>query len=300
MKRLFEIMYLLSEKKCIKASELAEYFEVSVRTIYRDVETLSMAGIPIYAKKGKYGGIAILDNFVFEKSIVSEDEQIQILAAIQSIQEVEKGNINDLLVKLSGLFQIKNPNWISIDFSDWSNQHKELFQRVKFAIVKTRVLKFDYYGRIGDISTRKVEPIQLWFKGHAWYLRGYCQEKQAIRVFKLSRMKRVECLDESFKKKELNIEDKEEIDKYIDSPQNKISFSMKIDKCMAYQVFDYFEEHEIKSNEDGTFTVSLNYPKDEWLYGMIMSFGNHAKVISPESLKSEVANRFKEAYENYF
>lgn len=293
-------MYLLSEKKCIKASELAEHFEVSVRTIYRDVETLSMAGIPIYAKKGKYGGIAILDNFVFEKSIVSEDEQIQILAAIQSIQEVEKGTINDLLVKLSGLFQIKNPNWISIDFSDWSNQHQELFQRVKFAIVKTRVLKFDYYGRIGDILTRKVEPIQLWFKGHAWYLRGYCQEKQAIRVFKLSRMKRVECLDESFKKKELNIEDKEEIDKYIDSPQNKVSFSMKIDKCMAYQVFDYFEEHEIKSNEDGSFTVSLNYPKDEWLYGMIMSFGNHAKVISPESLKSEVANRFKEAYENYF
>lgn len=293
-------MYLLSEKKCIKASELAEHFEVSVRTIYRDVETLSMAGIPIYAKKGKYGGIAILDNFVFEKSIVSEDELIQILAAIQSMQEVEKGTINDLLVKLSGLFQIKNPNWISIDFSDWSNQHQELFQRVKFAIVKTRVLKFDYYGRIGDILTRKVEPIQLWFKGHAWYLRGYCQEKQAIRVFKLSRMKRVECLDDSFKKKELNIEDKEEIDKYIDSPQNKISFSMKIDKCMAYQVFDYFEEHEIKSNEDGTFTVSLNYPKDEWLYGMIMSFENHAKVISPESLKSEVANRFKEAYENYF
>ncbi len=293
-------MYLLSEKKCIKASKLAEHFEVSVRTIYRDVETLSMAGIPIYSKKGKYGGIAILDNFVFEKSIVSEDEQIQILAAIQSIQEVEKGTINDLLVKLSGLFQIKNPNWISIDFSDWSNEHQELFQRIKFAIVKTRILKFDYYGRIGDISTRKVEPIQLWFKGYAWYLRGYCQEKHAIRVFKLSRMKRVECLDESFEKKELNIEDKEEVDKYIDSPQNKISFFMKIDKCMAYQVFDYFEEHEIKSNEDGTFTVSLNYPKDEWLYGMIMSFGNHAKVISPESLKSEVANRFKEAYENYF
>ncbi|ETI90862.1 YafY family protein [Clostridium sp. LQ25] len=300
MKRLFEIMYLLSEKKCIKASELAEHFEVSVRTIYRDVEVLSMAGIPIYAKKGKYGGIAILDNFVFEKSIVSEEEQIQILAAIQSIQEVEKSGINDLLVKLSGLFQIKNPNWISIDFSDWSNQHQELFQTVKFAIVKIRVLKFDYYGRIGEISTRKVEPIQLWFKGHTWYLRGYCQEKQAIRVFKLSRMKRVECLDESFEKKELNIEDKEEIDKYINSPQNNISFSMNIDKCMAYQVFDYFEEHEIKCNADGSFTVSLNYPKDEWLYGMIMSFGNHAKVISPESLKSEIANRFKEAYENYF
>lgn len=293
-------MYLLSEKKCIKASELAEHFEVSVRTIYRDVEVLSMAGIPIYAKKGKYGGIAILDNFVFEKSIVSKEEQIQILEAIQSIQEVEKIGINDLLVKLSGFFQIKTPSWISIDFSDWSNQRQELFQTVKFATVKNRVLKFDYYGRMGEISTRKVEPIQLWFKGYTWYLRGYCQEKQDIRVFKLTRMKRVECLDESFEKKEFNIEDKEEIDKYINSPQNNISFSMKIDKCMAYQVFDYFEEHEIKCNADGSFTVSLNYPKDEWVYGMIMSFGKHAKIISPESLKSEIANRFKEAYENYF
>ncbi len=71
-------------------------------------------------------------------------------------------------------------------------------------------------------------------------------------------------------------------------------------KIYVKLVLDLIKEHEIKSNEDGTFTVSLNYPKDEWLYGMIMSFGNHAKVISPESLKSEVANRFKEAYENYF
>lgn len=300
MNRLFEIVYLLSEKKCIKASELAEHFEVAVRTIYRDVEMLSMAGIPIYTKKGRYGGIAILDNFVFEKSIVSQEEQIQILSALQSIQEVEKSSTNDVLDKLSGLFQIKNPNWISIDFSDWSNQHQELFQTVKFATVNNRVLKFDYYGRDGASTTRKVDPIQLWFKGYTWYLRGYCQEKQAMRIFKLSRMKRVECLDESFEKKELDIDEEEKFSKDINSQQKLISFSMKIDKCMAYQVYDSFEEHEIKCNDDGSFTVSLNYPKDEWVYGLIMSFGNHAKIICPESLKKEIANRFKEAYENYF
>lgn len=300
MKRLFEIVYLLSEKRCIKAVELAEHFEVSVRTIYRDVEMLSMAGIPIYTKKGKYGGIAILDNFVFEKSIVSKEEQLEILTALQSVQEVEKSKINDLLVKLSGQFQIKNPNWVSIDFSDWSNQRQELFQTIKFATVKSRVLKFDYYGRHGEFSTRRVEPIQLWFKGYAWYLRGYCEEKQAIRIFKLTRMKRVQCLEESFEKKEFKMSDKEDLDKYTDDPENKISFSMKIDKCKAYQVFDSFEEHEITCNADESFTVSLNYPKDQWLYGMIMSFGKHAKIISPDSLKIEIANRFKEAYENYF
>lgn len=300
MNRLFKIIYLLSEKRCIKASELAEHFEVSVRTIYRDVEMLSMAGIPIYTKRGRYGGIAILDNFIFEKSIVNEEEQIQILSALQSIEEVEKGNISDVLGKLSGLFQIKNPNWISIDFSDWSNQHQELFQTVKFAIVRNHVLRFDYYSRQGEITIRKVEPIQLWFKGYTWYLRAYCREKKAMRIFKLSRMKRVEYLDELFEKRELDIDEEEKFTKDINSAQEMISFSMEIDKCMAYKVYDSFEESEIKSNDDGNFIVSLSYPKDEWVYGMIMSFGNHAKIISPESLKWEIASRFKEAYKNYF
>lgn len=300
LKRLFEIMYMLCEKKCIKASELAEHFEVSVRTIYRDVEMLSMSGIPIYTKKGKHGGIAILDSFVLDKSIVTEDEKIQILSALQSIQEVEKSHTNELLVKLSGLFQIKNPNWISIDFSDWSNQHQELFQKIKSATVKNMVLKFDYYGRSGEFSTRKVEPVQLWFKGYTWYLKGYCKEKQDIRIFKVARMKRVECLEEYFENRELMVDEKEESDRGINPDQNIISFSMKIDKCMAYRVFDSFEEQEIQYNEDGSFTVSVSYPEDEWVYGMIMSFGKYAKVISPQWLKEEIGIRLKEAYENYF
>jgi predicted DNA-binding transcriptional regulator YafY len=292
-------MYLLLDKKCIKASDLAEHFEVSVRTIYRDVETLSMAGIPIYTKKGKHGGIAILDNFIFEKSMVSEDEQLQILSALESIQQVEQNSVSDVLSKLSSVFQIKNPNWISIDFSDWSNQHQELFQIVKLAIVKNQVLKFDYYNSYGEITTRKVEPIQLWFKGYTWYLKGYCQEKQSMRIFKISRIKRVECLEESFLKKEFDLDEEENFTQDINSTQKIISFSMKISKCMAYRVYDSFEEHEISTNDDGDFIISLNYPEDEWVYGMIMSFGNHGRIISPESLKIKIANRFKTAYENY-
>jgi predicted DNA-binding transcriptional regulator YafY len=292
-------MYLLVDKKCIKASELAEHFEVSVRTIYRDVEMLSMAGIPIYTKKGKYGGIAILDNFILDKGIVSQDEQIQILSALQSIQEVEKDSVNEVINKLSSIFQIKNPNWISIDFSGWSNQNQELFQAVKFAIVKNQVLKFDYYNRNGEIITRKVEPMQLWFKGYTWYLKGYCQERQAMRIFKLSRMKRVKCLEEFFERKEFDKDNEEKFIIDTNSHEKVLSFSMKIDKCMAYRVYDSFEENEIKRNEEGDFIVSLSYPEDEWLYSMIMSFGRYAKIISPEALKIEIVNRFKEAYENY-
>lgn len=299
MNRLFEFTYLLLKKKCITAKELSEYFGVSVRTVYRDVEMLSAAGIPVYAKQGKNGGIAILDNFVLDKSILSEEEQRQILAALESVQAVEKYNNNSTVSKLSGIFQVESPNWVNIDFSDWSNQRQELFATVKNAIIEKHVLKFQYYNRLSQTSTRLVEPIQLWFKDYTWFLKAYCREKQAMRVFKLTRMKRVEYLDETFEPKPVDLTAEEKFTKATPDSQKMLSFSMKIDECMAYQVYDFFEEHEITQNKDGSFTLSLCYPDSEWVYGMILSYGNHATIISPQSLKDEIANRLRKTLENY-
>jgi predicted DNA-binding transcriptional regulator YafY len=299
MNRQFEMVYLLLEKKCITANELSEHLGVSVRTVYRDVETLGMAGIPIYTKQGKNGGIAILNNFVLDKGIVSKEEQQQIVSALQSMQEVEQDSGSSVLSKLCGIFQIENPNWVSIDFSDWSNQRQELFATVKNAILKRRVVSFEYYSRDNKLTTRIVEPIQLWFKGYTWFLRAYCRERQAMRIFKLKRMHRGECLDEIFELKNIDLkEEKKFINNELTS-KKVLSFSMRIDKFMGYQVYDSFEEHEITRNEDGSFTVSLCYPEDEWVYGMILSYGSHAKIISPESMKVEVVNRLKRNLKNY-
>ena len=106
MNRLFEIVYILLKKKCITATELAEKFEVSVRTIYRDLDALSLAGVPIYTKKGRNGGIYLLDNYVFDRSLVSKEEQKDILAALESMEEVEKGSAEAILSKLSSFFQV--------------------------------------------------------------------------------------------------------------------------------------------------------------------------------------------------
>jgi predicted DNA-binding transcriptional regulator YafY len=297
--RLFETMYLLLEKKSITARELSEHFSVSVRTVYRDVEELSMAGIPIYTKQGKNGGIALVDKFVIDKSIVSEEEQIQILAALQSMQEVEKGSNDSVLSKLCGLFKIENPNWIAIDFSDWSNTRQDLFVTVKRSIINKQVLKFDYYGRDGQLTNREVEPIQLWFKGYTWFLKAYCRKKQQMRTFKLMRMQRVQCLNETFKKREVNLLEQKEIVQEQGCYRNLLAFSMKIDECMGFKVLDYFEEHEITRNNDGSFTVSVCYPEDEWVYGMILSFGNHATITYPDSLKEEIVRRLRNNLENY-
>lgn len=294
MNRLFEIVYILLKKGNITANQLAEHFEVSVRTIYRDIEMLSMSGIPLYATRGKNGGISIMENFVFEKGIVSDEEQMQILAALQSIQEADKSNSYSALSKLCGIFKIKNPNWISIDFSDWSDQQHELFSTIKNAILKKHVLNFDYYNSYGQLTNREAEPIQLWLKNNSWYLRAYCKEKKSFRIFKLTRMKRVKYMDEIYDLKEF------QDDEIVTEENTKfIKFTMWVDKCMAYRVYDSFDENQIKRNDDGSFIISAHFPEDEWVYGTILSYGNYAKIISPDYLKDEIVSRLKKSLENY-
>ena len=143
--RLFEIVYILMQKKKTTAKELADRFEVSTRTIYRDIETLSGANIPIYASKGKDGGIGLLDEYVLNKTILSEEEQNQILFALQGMKKIKGQDEKDILEKLSILFNKKINDWIKIDFSNWCNIQEERFDIIKSAILNKQLVQFTYY-----------------------------------------------------------------------------------------------------------------------------------------------------------
>ena len=202
--RLFEIVYILLEKKSITANELAARFEVSKRTILRDIGTLSGAGIPIYTTKGKGGGISILDNFVLNKTTISDEEQSQILMALQgltSTQNVESGGI---LSKLGALFEKTDTNWIEVDFSRWGNvgSDKEKFEMLKKAIIKKQPVIFQYPGYYGVVNERTVYPLKLAFKSKAWYVQAYCLLKDDYRLFKINRILQMEVLPGSFADKE--------------------------------------------------------------------------------------------------
>ena len=117
--RLFRIVYYLIEKGKSTAPELAQKFEVSARTIYRDIDVISSAGIPIYATQGKNGGIIIDENFTLDRSMLSKKEKEQILSGLQALFVANSNNTNELLTKLGALFHLKTTNWIEVDFSDW-------------------------------------------------------------------------------------------------------------------------------------------------------------------------------------
>ncbi|MCH5342112.1 MAG: YafY family transcriptional regulator [Acetatifactor sp.] len=297
--RLIGIIYILLKKGTVTAGELAERFEVSTRTIYRDVEHLSMAGIPVYTSKGKNGGISLTEQFVLDKLMVSDEEQQRILTALASLQETGASEEGEILKKLGDFFKAEPVNWVSIDFSDWSGRHKELFEQIRESILGRRVMEFDYYGRYGEMTKRTVEPVQLLFKDYTWYVRAYCRNRNAMRLFKVYRMKRVKVLEEIYAMRNIPLQEPEDqMRTYTEEEMPEVV--VWIDGREAYRVYDRFEEEEITRLPDGNFEIRMRYVLDDWVYGMILSFGPSARVIGPEFVREEIARRIGEMKELYF
>lgn len=161
--RLFKIVYHLLDKGQATAPELAEKFEVSVRTIYRDIDALSGAGIPIYAETGRNGGIHLMDDFVLDKAVLSEEEKQEILTALQSINTTQNISNSQTLQKLSAIFNLSLENWFEVDFSRWGNKgtDNEKFELLKTAVIHCKSVKIRYASSYEVISERIVQPCKL-------------------------------------------------------------------------------------------------------------------------------------------
>ena len=281
--RLFRILYYVLEKGKVTANELSEKFEVSVRTIYRDIDVISSAGIPIYATQGKGGGIEIADDFVLKKSLLSEKEQEQILIALRGLEGINKQYENELLTKLSAFFKIKNTNWIEVDFTNWQrgNEYDELFNDIKSAIINKNIIRFTYFSSNEKETSREVKPIRLLFRGWDWYVYTFCLLRNEFRYFKLSRIRDLKILDENF---EDSYEDVVLIKKmeYKDTVHVKLKFDRKV----AFRVYD--EMGDIKEDEEGNLYAEIEIPNDYNLYNYIFSFGESVEVLEPIEIRNKI------------
>ena len=294
--RLFQIVLILLNKKTITAKKLSEHFNVSIRTIYRDIEALSFAGIPIYSLRGKNGGIKLLESYVLDKSLLSSKEQNEILYALESLKASNYPDVDEVLKKLNLIFNKSSDYWIEIDFSRYGSNDNTLFNNIKKAILNSQAIKFTYFNTNGETSQRTVNPLKIWFKEKAWYLFAYCQKKNEIRQFKINRIKNLTLTNEYFERRLINYN--------INSNDNDISkkivkIIVEVDKSQAYRVYDEFSEENISKAENGNFKVIMENYENEWLYGYLLSFGEYLKIIAPERIKNILSHKIEQMKKNY-
>ncbi|MEG1447763.1 MAG: YafY family protein [Oscillospiraceae bacterium] len=292
--RLFEMVYLLLNQESFTAGELARRFEVSPRTIYRDVEVLSSAGIPIYMTKGKGGGISLLPDFVLNKSLLTDSEKSDILSALHAVDAVSFEKTNTAVEKLSSLFGKSNSDWVEVDFSEWSNESGEarLFNTLKSAILEKNLVEFAYYGSESSMK-RVTEPLKLCFKGQSWYLYAYCRVRCDYRFFKLRRIRELEVLEEHFQRQapeKIFQENKAFAD-------NLVTITMKISKELAYRVYDEFPQYEVLS--DGDFLVHLTIPRGEWIFNYIATFGEYCEILESGDVRHQFKEKLQKTLEQY-
>ena len=295
--RLFKIVYHLLDKGRATASELAEKFEVSKRTIYRDLDALSEAGIPVYAEPGRNGGIYLMNSFVLNKIILSEREKQEILASLQSLNAVANADYDKTLEKLSGLFHIESKDWIEVDFSRWGNESKNLdnekFELLKSAIINHKCVKITYAGSSENIDDRVIQPLKLTYKAKSWYIKAFCTKKQDYRIFKLTRILDLEILDESF---EPHIfPEPKDAPPLMENEQIILCFPKEV----AYRVYDEFAGDEVHRQENGNLIVKTDMPQDAWLTGYLLSFGTQVEIVEPEHLRKKLAEQAKEIFEKH-
>ena len=292
--RLFHILYYLLNKERATAPELAEKFEVSQRTIYRDIEALSGAGIPVYAEPGRNGGISLLQDFVLDRALLSRQEKQETLAALQSISATGSALAMDTLAKLSALFHIEDAGWLEVDFSRWGKKSADSskFEQLKTAVIQHREINIVYENTNSQTSVRTVQPLKLSYKSKEWYLKAFCLEKQDFRMFKLNRILHLDVLDQTFVPK---LYPEAEPDYGQTCPKIALLFSKEI----AYRIYDEFDETQITRQDNGDFLVSARLPVDQWLIGYLLSFGAQVEVKEPAYLREILAAQAREIFQKH-
>ncbi len=304
--RLLSIIIILLNKGKISARELSDRFEVSVRTVYRDIDTINMAGIPVVSQQGNTGGFSILDNFKIDRQLLSFQDLVSIISALKGVNNAfNDKKIQNTLEKMTNLipdnkkqeFLQKNNEIIFDIFPLYCSRKIQENCRIIYDMIQSKkIICITYINQKNEMVKRDIEPMNLIFKGYAWYLFAFCRLKGDYRLFKVSRIKEIELKKEFFIKKSANYQD------YIDMDtgnRGKVKFVLKFSAKIKNRILEYFPDEEVRYQDDGSLIAAINCPEDEWIYSFILSFGEDAEIIEPDYVKKIIAEKAEKILKIY-
>lgn len=285
--RLIGILSVLLQQEQVTAPMLAEKFEVSRRTINRDIETLCQAGIPLVTMQGKNGGISIIDGFKIDKTLLTSMDLQAILSGLKSLDSVSGTNRYRLLMEklscgMDGYMQGDQHIWI--DLSSWYKASlSPKIELIHTAIECTEQVSFIYYSPKGE-SERIIEPYQLIFRWSSWYVWGFCLKRQAFRLFKLNRMTGVKCLKQNFKKRTVPAPDLS-VERVF--PGSCVVEAVFTSDC-KWRLIEEFGMESFSAQADGSLLFTFGFTDMDNAQNWLLTFGTKAEVLSPAALRDRL------------
>ena len=296
--RLIGILSILLQKENVTAPELARHFEVSRRTINRDIDTLCRAGIPIMTRQGAGGGISIMNGYRLDRTILTSKDMQTILAGLRSLDSVSgSGYYGQLMEKLqSGSSElVSGRESMLIDLSSWYKKSlAPKIAAIQDAIENRHLLTFRYYAPSGD-SERTVEPYYIVFKWSSWYVWGWCAAREDFRLFKLNRMDGLTETDRSFVCRDVPMPDLSDEKIFPGGIRVKALFTPD----MKWRLIEEFGPHCYTEEADGRLLFTADYTDMDNLVSWILTFGEKAEVIEPAEARDRIRHIAEALEKNY-
>ncbi|MEL7648139.1 MAG: YafY family protein [Sedimentibacter sp.] len=299
--RLVSIIMILLDKERIGAQELADMFEVSPRTIYRDMDAINMAGIPVCSASGVGGGFEIMPKYKIDNKFFSTADLSAILMGLSGLSNMIRGDeLAKALAKIKSFIPADRAkdielkvNQIYIDLSPWmGNRNIQLYlEIVKTALQESRLLSFEYADHYGNRTARTAEPYQLVLKNSHWYLQGYCHKRSDYRLFKLSRISRLQIQEETFTPRDYQkpILDFTEV---LETMKTKIK--IRIHKSVMDRVLDFCSYEDFAPDGNEHYIVSFPFIENDYYYNILFSFGDKCECLEPLYIRTEIKRRIQD------
>ena len=307
LNRIITIIMILLQRDRVSARFLSEQLNVSLRTIYRDIQVIERARIPIITYAGSQGGISILKDYKISKGLFTKDDVIVLLKGLNLLSspilsENEKSLTHEKIksfLSQQELNDLDNDlNQLAVDLSPWflKQNINNKIAIIKVALSQQLLLSFDYVKIKHDTISRLIEPYQLLFKEKEWYLQGYCLNRNDFRLFKLSKMSKVHKTDINFTKRSTP----DMVSLFKQDMKTKVfKIKLLIDSSILERILDYCDERDIHPFKDNKYLADFDFIEDDYSYGILMSFGDKCLCLAPEHVRNELIQRTEKLWRLY-
>ena len=294
--RLIGILAILLREERSTTAQLAERFEVSRRTICRDIDRLCQAGIPLCADRGRGGGISIMEGYTLDWTLLTDADRGALLAGLRSLDSVSGTDCyRRLMEKLPQSRETSGDDCVVIDLASWYGPVlAPKLAVLKDACARRRLVRFAYCAPRGD-SVRTVEPDKLVFRWSSWYLHAWCRKREDWRLFKLTRMLDPQVQEEAFTPRPAPdpIAPVEQVYPAV------LRAAIRFTPAARWRLIDEYGPESFTCQEDGTLLFRRGFPDKEELFRWTLSFQDQAELIEPKGLRRELAERLQKIYGKY-